>query len=107
MPSAVSASGPSSTRYRAASNRGLRFSPPWEPEAVVFNPATTELLVVVPFAFHLLQAVQAAPHSISADELERVLAAEWSTAEGLDLRGEIEAVLPQLARAGLLETALP
>lgn len=71
----------------------------------MFNPLTTEILVMTTFAARLLLAVQSeAPATI--DRICTRLASE-APGEEAELRGQAEALLVEFERLGLVESRGP
>jgi PqqD family protein of HPr-rel-A system len=93
-------------RFRTAVGVSLRFSPPWGDEVAVFNPASTEILVVTPLAASVLRAVQAhAPAAI--DDICSDLREQAREIGSEDLRAGVGALLIEFERLGLVESHAP
>ena len=92
-------------QYRIATDCRPRFSPIWEDEAVIYDPLSTQVLVVAPIAVRLLQTIQSwAP--ITLERICAQLSRETSVADA-DLRQDVEALLIEFERLGLVESLAP
>ncbi len=94
-------------QYRAAVQGCLKFSPLWDAESVVFNPESTEIFVVTDVAARLLRAIQGHAAPVSVSDLVTELATDPRIAAQGDVQEEVEAMLVELERLGLVDSAAP
>ena len=93
--------------YRTAVEGGLKLSPLWDDEAVVFNPASAEIFVVTESAARLLKAVQDHAVPVPVADLAAQLQMEPPFHASAGLQDEIESMLLELEHLGFIESALP
>lgn len=94
-------------QYCRAACGGLKFSPLWEAESVVFNPDSTEIFVITDAAARLLRVVQRHATPVPVSDLVAEVETELGHAAPGDLREELEAMLVEFDRLGLVESAAP
>ena len=79
-----------------------RFSPIWEDEAALYDPLSSRILVVAPIVARLLRTIQSqAPTTI--ERIRAQLSRELSVPD-VDLRLDVEALLLECERLGLVES---